>query len=130
MITHRTISSCAALVAIALVGACRAGGSSGAPLPVPGFVDVRLDTTADTIPPEVIARGDRIFHGRLAGAVCVSCHGQDAKGTPGVAPNLTDDRWLHGDGTMAFLQRIIASGVASGSSSWISSSCRDSPAEA
>lgn len=34
-----------------------------------------------------------------------------AKGAPGLGPDLTDNTWLHGDGSEAFLRTIIRSGV-------------------
>lgn len=61
--------------------------------------------------PAVIAQGKAIFEGKQAGALCFTCHGLDGKGVPGLAPNLTDAKWLHGDGSMAFLQQLITDGV-------------------
>lgn len=66
---------------------------------------------ADSTSPALIARGDSIFHGRVGGALCATCHGPRGAGIPGLAPRLSDARWLHGDGGMDFLTRIIASGV-------------------
>ena len=40
--------------------------------------------------PELIAQGDKIFHG--AGN-CYACHGTNAQGS--VGPNLTDAEWIH-----------------------------------
>lgn len=60
--------------------------------------------------PRVIALGDSIFRGQVAGGTCTVCHGQDAKGTP-VGPDLTDQQWLNGDGTYEFLVQIITNGV-------------------
>ncbi|HJU65838.1 MAG TPA: c-type cytochrome [Gemmatimonadaceae bacterium] len=55
------------------------------------------------------AAGDSIFHrqGR-----CFTCHGAAGEGMATLGPALLDDRWLHGDGSVAFIERIIASGVA------------------
>jgi mono/diheme cytochrome c family protein len=39
------------------------------------------------------------------------CHGADAKGTPGLAPNLTDSKWLDSDGTYASIVATIQRGV-------------------
>ena len=67
---------------------------------------------ADTIlPPKMIALGDSIFHGRVDGGRCFTCHGSSARGTPGIAPDLTDARWLHGDGTYGFIITVVANGV-------------------
>ena len=45
-----------------------------------------------------VAEGDKIFHG------------QDAKGTA-IAPNLTDSEWLNGDGSLAFIEHTVTTGV-------------------
>jgi mono/diheme cytochrome c family protein len=58
---------------------------------------------------EMVVLGDRIFHGE-GGATCTGCHGVDAKGTP-LGPNLTDHRWLWGDGSYASIEQIIRRGV-------------------
>src|SRR5579871_2340571 len=71
--------------------------------------------TADLkVPPgasrEMVALGDRIFHGQVAGATCTGCHGGDAKGTP-LGPDLTSQQWLWGDGSYAAIKKIITEGV-------------------
>ena len=60
----------------------------------------------------LIARGDSVYHGKLGGAVCVVCHGQNGKGVPGMGPDLTDKTWLHGDGSTAFIAGIVRAGVS------------------
>lgn len=64
----------------------------------------------DTIPPAVIAEGKAIFEGKR-GALCVTCHAKNARGVTGLGPDLTDATWLHGDGSMAFLQNVIRAGI-------------------
>ena len=64
----------------------------------------------------VVAQGAQIFHGK-GGALCTTCHGKDAKGLPGLGPDLTDSTWLHGDGSLPFLRSLIKSGVAKGKKS-------------
>ncbi len=92
-------------VGFGVAAALRAGGG-GAPLPA------HPASPADTtFPPAMIARGDSIFHGRLAGGMCYACHGPTAKGTPGLAPDLTDGQWLHGDGSYAFIEKTVTAGV-------------------
>jgi glucose/arabinose dehydrogenase/mono/diheme cytochrome c family protein len=59
---------------------------------------------------QMVALGERIFHGEVAGAACTGCHGADAKGTP-LGPNLTDTHWLWGDGSYASIAKIITDGV-------------------
>jgi len=54
------------------------------------------------------ARGRDIFEGRGG---CYDCHGVDAHGDPGIgAPNLTDNIWLYGDGSRAWIERSIERG--------------------
>jgi glucose/arabinose dehydrogenase len=47
---------------------------------------------------QMVALGDRIYHGQVAAATCTGCHGANAKGTP-LGPDLTDTQWLWGDGS-------------------------------
>lgn len=60
---------------------------------------------------EEIALGDSIFHGKVAGAPCAGCHGSDAKGAA-LGPDLTDNKWLWGDGSLAAITKTIREGVA------------------
>jgi mono/diheme cytochrome c family protein len=60
--------------------------------------------------PQLIALGDSIFHGQVAGGTCTACHGPDAKGTA-VAPDLTDNQWINGDGSYQFIVNTITNGV-------------------
>jgi len=62
---------------------------------------------SDSLPPgvteDLVARGDRIFHGP---GRCFTCHGDDAQGALG--PNLTDDEWLHVKGSyLTILQQVL-----------------------
>ncbi|HLV26496.1 MAG TPA: c-type cytochrome [Gemmatimonadales bacterium] len=66
--------------------------------------------SADTITPALIAEGKKVYEG-ASGAICATCHGQNAKGVPGIGPDLTDGKWLHGDGSFEFLKRIVKEGV-------------------
>lgn len=59
----------------------------------------------------IVARGRRVYEGKAGGALCVTCHGPQAKGVPGIGPDLTDGSWLHGDGSLASIRTIIRSGV-------------------
>ncbi|HEX6251916.1 MAG TPA: c-type cytochrome [Gemmatimonadaceae bacterium] len=71
-----------------------------------------LDAPASDSLSELIARGRRVFEGKAGGALCVACHGPQAKGVPGIGPDLTDGAWLHGDGSLASIRTIIRAGVA------------------
>ena len=62
--------------------------------------------------PAAVALGKKVFEGKAGGAICFTCHGMNAKGMPGLGPDLTDDSWLHGDGSVAFVDSIVRNGVA------------------
>jgi mono/diheme cytochrome c family protein len=62
------------------------------------------------ITPAMVALGDSIYHGQVAGGTCAGCHGTDAKGTP-LAPDLTANKWLWGDGSYRSIVRTIRQGV-------------------
>jgi glucose/arabinose dehydrogenase/mono/diheme cytochrome c family protein len=59
---------------------------------------------------EMIALGDRIYHGQVGAATCTGCHGASATGTS-LGPDLTDTQWLWGDGSYAAIAKTITSGV-------------------
>lgn len=52
----------------------------------------------------LLAKGEEIFKGK-----CGACHGQYGEGT--VGPNLTDGYWLHGDGSIGEIFKVIKNGV-------------------
>lgn len=52
--------------------------------------------------------GRAVFAGK---GLCTACHGPDAKGTP-LAPDLTDGTWLHVDGSVEAIARLVKEGVA------------------
>jgi mono/diheme cytochrome c family protein len=72
----------------------------------------------DSLPPGVttatIADGKKIFAGP---GLCTACHGPAAKGIPGLGANLTDDTWLHSDGSYEALVAQITAGVPANKSS-------------
>jgi mono/diheme cytochrome c family protein len=59
---------------------------------------------------EMVALGDRIYHGQVGAATCTGCHGVNAKGTP-LGPDLTSRHWLWGDGSYPAIAKIITTGV-------------------
>ncbi|HEX6964208.1 MAG TPA: c-type cytochrome [Gemmatimonadaceae bacterium] len=65
---------------------------------------------ASDITKQMVAEGDSIFHGQLAGGTCQTCHGANEKGTP-LAPDLTDNKWLTGDGSYQFIINTDTKGV-------------------
>ena len=60
--------------------------------------------------PEMIALGDRIYHGQVGGATCTGCHGANGTGTP-LGPDLTKQKWLWSDGSFAGILKVIIEGV-------------------
>lgn len=107
-----------ALVVGAVV-AC-AGGDEGAEADAPPIgaaapaappVGEAAGTFAEAdITPQMIALGDSIFAGAAAGGICYTCHGPDAQGTQ-IGPNLADQEWLNGDGSLDFIANVIRTGV-------------------
>jgi len=58
--------------------------------------------------PEMVAAGEEVFQG--AGA-CLSCHGEGGTGSA-IGPDLTDDAWLHADGSYGSILDVIMNGVS------------------
>jgi len=55
--------------------------------------------------PALVAEGRTLYTGV---ALCFACHGVNGKGVPGAGVDLTDDEWLHDDGSFeALVQRIL-----------------------
>jgi mono/diheme cytochrome c family protein len=79
----------------ALAGAVGAAAGSGAADP-----RAPIGAAQDSL-------GKQIFTGK---GLCTACHGPEAKGTA-LAPNLTDAEWLHADGTVESIARVITQGV-------------------
>jgi len=61
---------------------------------------------------EMVALGDRVYHGQEGGAACTGCHGDTAEGTP-LAPALAGKgkKWLWSDGSYAGIAKTITEGV-------------------
>jgi mono/diheme cytochrome c family protein len=57
--------------------------------------------------PELIAQGDKVFHGP---GNCYACHGTNAQGS--VGPNLTDAEWIHSKGSYEEIVAQVTKGVA------------------
>ena len=47
----------------------------------------------------------------LFGLRCSPCHGANAQGI--IGPNLTDNSWIHGQGTLSDIYGVVLGGVAS-----------------
>ena len=56
------------------------------------------------------SRGNDIYHGK---GYCFDCHSGDARGDPAIgAPNLTDNTWLYGDGSLDSIRFSIENGLS------------------
>jgi glucose/arabinose dehydrogenase/mono/diheme cytochrome c family protein len=61
--------------------------------------------------PEMVALGERIYRGQAGGAACTGCHGEKGQGSP-LGPNLTGNKWLWSDGSLAGIAKTVTDGVA------------------
>jgi len=59
---------------------------------------------------EMVNQGREIFGGP---GLCYVCHGPEGQGMPGLGGNLTDDEWIHADGTFESIVGIVMNGVDS-----------------
>jgi mono/diheme cytochrome c family protein len=112
-VTYRGPATAVIAAAPAPVAAARSLTAAGEPPegihPDAGAQAGRLPTPTRAMPDEV-ALGDRIYYGQVGGAPCEGCHGTNAKGTP-LAPDLTSNKWLWGEGSLASITQIITNGV-------------------
>jgi mono/diheme cytochrome c family protein len=104
-----TAAAIAGFVLAAQAGIPGAGAGGAQAAATFALTPVQARDTAVT--KQLVALGDSIFHGKAAGGICFVCHGPDAKGLPGLAPNLTDKTWLHGDGSLTFIVDLVTKGV-------------------
>ena len=65
------------------------------------------DSLPPGVTPDMIERGNALFHGR---GMCVNCHGADATGMLG--PDLTDGEWVQSSGDVAGIAQTITNGVS------------------
>jgi len=61
----------------------------------------------DEISDELLAQGKELFNQDA----CVLCHGADGTGSD-MAPDLTDDEWLHSQGDLDGIRRTVWYGVS------------------
>lgn len=75
---------------------------------VAGVGSARAQELPEGVTREMIQEGREIFSGP---GLCSVCHGPEGRGGA-IGPDLSDERWLHGDGSYQFLVRRITQGVA------------------
>lgn len=62
------------------------------------------------VTPERIAEGKKLFAGE---GECATCHGEDAKGVPGMTDDLTDGEWSFAEkGAYAALVKVTTEGLS------------------
>jgi mono/diheme cytochrome c family protein len=94
------------LTALVIAGAVPAQAQSSTETKPKPTAPASKDTAAPSISPELIAQGDKVFHG--AGN-CYACHGNNAEGL--VGPSLTDGEWIHSKGTLDEIAAQVIHGV-------------------
>lgn len=57
---------------------------------------------------EMVAQGKEIY---AAAGLCYACHGAAGEGVPGLGSDLTDDEWVHSDGSYEGIVGTITAGV-------------------
>ena len=63
---------------------------------------------------EMIEEGEAVFTGA---GICSSCHGPAGEGVPNLGADLTDDEWLHSDGSYEGISESVINGVTAQESS-------------
>jgi mono/diheme cytochrome c family protein len=63
---------------------------------------------------EMVSQGKEIYGGA---GLCHVCHGPEGGGMPGLGANLTDDEWLHIDGSFEGILQTVMNGVNASESS-------------
>ncbi len=110
-----------ALGLVAIV-AC-SGGEAGSQEAASGAMAEAQETTAaageqqmalpEGVTMEMVNQGKEVYAGA---GLCYVCHGAEGQGMPGLGANLTDDEWVHGDGSFEALVATVMNGVDSGAS--------------
>ena len=62
---------------------------------------------------EMVAQGKTLFQGA---GICAACHGPEGKGVPNLGADLSDDEWLHSDGSYDAIVNQIMKGVTAAES--------------
>jgi mono/diheme cytochrome c family protein len=59
---------------------------------------------------EMVSQGEQVYGGP---GLCYVCHGPEGQGMSGLGANLTDDEWIHGDGSFESIAETVMNGVDS-----------------
>lgn len=82
------------------------------------FVAIAAPAAAQDMPEgvtkQMVDEGGKLFRGD---GICHACHGPQGKGIPNLGANLTDEKWLHSDGSIDGILKTITNGVTGDQSS-------------
>jgi mono/diheme cytochrome c family protein len=101
-----TQTSLSLSIILVTFGAASAAAQTTSQDKAPAPAQASSPAATTPVSPELIAQGDKIFHG--AGN-CYACHGGNAEGL--VGPNLTDAEWIHSKGTLEDITAQVIHGV-------------------
>ena len=76
--------------------------------------DAMTQELPEGVTPAMVEEGKGIYNGA---GICMSCHGATGEGIPNLGANLTDDEWLHIDGSYESIVQNILEGVTAQQSS-------------
>ena len=76
--------------------------------------DAMTQELPEGVTPAMVEEGKGIYSGA---GICMSCHGANGEGIPNLGANLTDDEWLHIDGSYESIVQNILNGVTAQESS-------------
>ncbi len=78
------------------------------------MADAMPQELPEGVTPAMVEEGKGIYNGA---GICMSCHGPNGEGIPNLGANLTDDEWLHVDGSYEQIVENIMTGVTAQESS-------------
>lgn len=103
----RARTSIGLLASLAMVGAAPAVAQTSDAAATPAKPEAPVQPgAAASYSPELVAKGDALFHGS---GNCYACHGSKGEGL--VGPNLTDAEWIHSKGSYDEIVTQIDHGV-------------------
>ena len=103
----RARTSIGLLASLAMAGAAPAVAQTSDAAATPAKPEApALPGAAASHSPELVAKGDALFHGS---GNCYACHGSKGEGL--VGPNLTDAEWIHSKGSYDEIVAQINHGV-------------------
>jgi len=76
--------------------------------------DAMTQELPEGVTPAMVEEGKGIYNGA---GICMSCHAATGEGIPNLGANLTDDEWLHIDGSYESIVQNILEGVTAQESS-------------